>query len=98
MAVCGLADTAGVLGNARQVEADFGEALAKCEPDYPEVTIQRIIRQGAPRSALLEAARGAQLLVVGARCRGGLPEMRLGSVSLAILHYAHCPVSIIREQ
>lgn len=97
VAVCGLADAAGVLGIARRVEADFEQALAKCEPDYPEVTIQRVVRQGAPRAALLEAATSAQLLVVGARGRGGLPEMRLGSVSLAILHHARCPVSIVRE-
>jgi nucleotide-binding universal stress UspA family protein len=97
VAVCGLADAAGVLGTARQVEADFEQALAKCEADYPEVTVQRVVRQGAPRAALLEAATGVQLLVVGARGRGGLPEMRLGSVSLAVLHHAHCPVSIIRE-
>ncbi len=95
--VCALADTAGVLGTARQVEADFEQALAKCEPDYPGVTVERVVRQGAPRTALLEAATGAQLLVVGARGRGGLPDMWLGSVSLAVLHHAHCPVSIIRE-
>jgi nucleotide-binding universal stress UspA family protein len=96
-AVCALADTPGVLGAARRVEADFDQALAKCEPDYPEVAVERVVRQGAPRGALLEAASRAQLLVVGARGRGDLPEMRLGSVSLAVLHYAPCPVSIIRE-
>lgn len=95
-AVCALADAAGVLGAARQVEADFDQALAKCESDYPHVAVERVLRQGAPRSALLEAATGAQLLVVGARGRGGLPEMQLGSVSLAVLHHAPCPVSIIR--
>jgi nucleotide-binding universal stress UspA family protein len=98
IAVCGLADTAGVLGTARQVQADFEQALAKCEPDYPDVTVQRVVRQGAPRSALLDAATGAQLLIIGARGRGGLAGMSLGSVSLAVLHHAHCPVSIIRQE
>ncbi len=97
VAVCALADTAGVLGTARQVEEDFDQALAKYEPDYPEVEVQRSAAQGAPRGALLEAAARAQLLVIGARGRGGLPEMRLGSVSFAVLHYAPCTVSIIRE-
>jgi nucleotide-binding universal stress UspA family protein len=96
-AVCALADTAGVLGTARKVEADFDQALAKCQPDHPEVAVERIVAQGAPRGALLEAASDAQLLVVGARGRGDLPDMRLGSVSLAVLHHAPCPVSIIRE-
>lgn len=96
-AVCALADTPGVLGAARRIETDFDQALAKYEPDYPQVAVERAVRQGAPRSALLEAARGAQLLVVGARGRGDMQEMPLGSVSLAILHHAPCPVSIIRE-
>jgi len=96
-AVCALADTPGVLGAAHRIEADFDQALAKYGPDYPEVALQRSVRQGAPRSALLEAASGAQLLVVGARGRGDMREMPLGSVSLAVLHYAPCPVSIIRE-
>jgi nucleotide-binding universal stress UspA family protein len=98
LTVCGLADTAGVLGVARHVEADFEQALAKCEPDYPQVVVHRVVQQGAPRRALLEAAVGAQLLVVGARGRGGLPEMRLGSVSLAVVHHAGCPVSIVRAE
>jgi nucleotide-binding universal stress UspA family protein len=56
------------------------------------------VRQGAPREALLEAAADAQLLVVGARGRGDLAEMRLGSVSYAVLHHAPCSVSIVRER
>lgn len=98
IAVCGLADTAGVLGAAYQVEADFDQALATCEPDYPGVAVERVVRQGAPRAALLDAAAGAQLLVMGSRGRGGLPAMRLGSVSLAVLHHAHCPVAIVRSR
>jgi nucleotide-binding universal stress UspA family protein len=95
-AVCAVADTPGVLGAAHRIEADFDRAIAKYEPDYPEVAVQRLVRQGAPRSALLEAATGAQLLVVGARGRGDMQEMHLGSVSLAVLHHAPCPVSIVR--
>jgi nucleotide-binding universal stress UspA family protein len=97
VAVCALAGAAGVLGTARQVEADFDRTLARCVSDCPEVGVQRIVRQGAPRAALLDAAARAQLLVVGARGRGGLPEMRLGSVSLAVLHHAPCPVTIVRQ-
>jgi nucleotide-binding universal stress UspA family protein len=94
--VCALADAPGVLGGARRVEADVEEVLAKYEPDYPDVRVTRLVQQGAPRAALLEAAARAQLLVVGARGRGGLPEMTLGSVSLAVLHHAPCPVTVIR--
>lgn len=98
LAVCALADSAAVLGGGPRVKADFERALGKGAADHPEVTVRRVLAHGTPRTALLEAASQAQLLVVGARGRGGLRGMVLGSVSLAILHYAHCPVSVIRQQ
>jgi nucleotide-binding universal stress UspA family protein len=98
LAVCALADSAAMLGGGQRIEADFGEALDKCAADHPEVTVRRVLAQGAPRSALLRVASQAQLLVVGARGRGGLREMVLGSVSLTILHYAPCPVIVVRQR
>jgi nucleotide-binding universal stress UspA family protein len=95
LAVCALADTAGILGGGRLLEGDFERALVKCEAHYPEVVVSRQVAQGPPRSALLDAASQAQLLVVGARGRGGLGGMMLGSVSLAVLHHAPCPVAVV---
>jgi nucleotide-binding universal stress UspA family protein len=93
--VCALSDSPGVLGTARGMEADFITAMGKLQADHPEVHVQKRIEQGAPRPALLTAASQGQLLVVGARGRGGLREMMLGSVSLAILHHAACPVTVV---
>jgi nucleotide-binding universal stress UspA family protein len=97
LAVCALADAPGILGGGYLLEADFEQALAKCEADHPEVVVRRQVVQGGPRSALLDAASGAQLLVVGARGRGGLRGMMLGSVSLAVLHHAPCPVGVAHQ-
>ena len=98
LAVCALADSAEVLAAAHGAEAEFELALARCERDHPAVTVRRMIVPGAPRGALMEASARAQLLVVGARGRGGLPQMRLGSVSTAVLHHAPCPVTVVRPQ
>jgi nucleotide-binding universal stress UspA family protein len=98
LAVCALADTPSILGGARLLEADFEQALAKCEADYPTVIVRRQVAQGAPRGALLDAAAGAQLLVVGARGRCGLRGMMLGSVSMAALHHSPCPVAVVHEK
>jgi nucleotide-binding universal stress UspA family protein len=99
-AACALSDAAGVLNCARQIEQDFAASLDACQPRYPDVAVRRLVSQGSPRTALLEAAAiaQAQLLVVGARGRGGLNEMMLGSVSLALLHHAPCPVAVVRRR
>lgn len=46
--------------------------------------------------ALAEAGRGADLLVVGARGRGGFPGLHLGSVSMRVLADTCCPVVVVR--
>jgi nucleotide-binding universal stress UspA family protein len=52
--------------------------------------------QGEASDALLEAARGADLLVVGNRGRGKLKEALLGSTSGRVADHAPCPVVIVR--
>ncbi|MDJ0324854.1 universal stress protein [Cryobacterium sp. PH31-AA6] len=52
--------------------------------------------QGPPASVLLDAATGADLLVVGSRGLGGFSGLLLGSVSSQLVHHAACPVLIIR--
>ena len=96
LAVCALADAAGVLGGAREMEAGFSHAITLLEKEHPDVTVLRHVAQGSPRTALLAAASEAQLLVVGCRGRGGVHDMSLGSVAQAMLHHAPCPVAVIR--
>jgi nucleotide-binding universal stress UspA family protein len=56
--------------------------------------VERRVSEGSPRAALLEAAADAQMIIVGARGRGGFEEMSIGSVGLAVLAYARCPVGV----
>jgi nucleotide-binding universal stress UspA family protein len=64
--------------------------------EHPEVSVVRQVLPGTPRAALLAAAADAQLLVVGARGRGGFDEMSLGSIAHAVLLYAPSPVAVVR--
>jgi nucleotide-binding universal stress UspA family protein len=95
LAVCALADAPASLGGAHRVEEDFTRMLGLYEKEHPELTVLRQVSAGSPRTALLEAAAGAQLLVVGSRGRGGVDGMGLGSVAYAVLHHAPCPVAVL---
>ena len=99
VAVCALADAAGSIGGARQVEDTFENVLGRCEKENPDVIVHRRVTPGPPRGALLTTAADvqAQLLVVGARGRGGLRGMTLGSVSYAAVHHAPCPVAVVHR-
>lgn len=94
--VCALADAPGRLGGSRQLEEDFDQALAVAAKEYPDVSVIRQVLPGTPREGLLSAAADAQLLVVGARGRGGFDEMSLGSIAQAMLLYAPGPVAVVR--
>jgi nucleotide-binding universal stress UspA family protein len=50
-----------------------------------------------PVPGLIEAAAGADLLVMGARGRGGFRGLVLGSVSDQCVHRAPCPVTVVRS-
>ncbi|MCM2430092.1 universal stress protein [Streptomyces sp. RKAG337] len=60
-----------------------------------EVEVRRKAEQARPAPALLRAAAGADLLVVGAHRRRGHPGLQLGSVNHAMLHHAPCPVAVV---
>lgn len=57
--------------------------------------IESHVVAGAPARALLDAAEGADLVVVGSRGRGGFTGLLLGSVGQQVAHHASCPVVII---
>jgi nucleotide-binding universal stress UspA family protein len=57
--------------------------------------VEPVLVCDSPARALLDTAKGADLLVVGCRGRGGFAGMLLGSVSQKVLHHAPCPVVVI---
>ncbi|KAB1140115.1 universal stress protein [Streptomyces luteolifulvus] len=72
------------------------ETVASLQEVFPEVAVERRLVRSRIRPALIDASRSAQLLVTGARGRGGFAGLLLGSVSQALLHHAHCPVTVVR--
>lgn len=64
--------------------------------DHPAIPVEQSAVEGAPARVLVEAAKGADLLVVGSRGLGGFAEVLLGSVSLHCVSHAPCPVVVVR--
>ncbi len=63
----------------------------------PGIPLEIQVHQGSPAHLLVEAARGAALLVVGSRGHGAVAGALLGSVSQHAAHHAPCPVVIVRD-
>ncbi|MCK8438265.1 universal stress protein [Streptomyces sp. D2-8] len=81
---------------AGEEERLLSEALAGRQERHPGVVVEHRVVHGGTREALIEASRSAQLVVTGARGRGGFAGLLLGSVSQALLHHAYCPVAVVR--
>jgi nucleotide-binding universal stress UspA family protein len=98
LAVCALADSAMAMGGQHQLRDDAERVLASLEKENSEVAVLRQVTDCGAITAILMAAREAQLVVLGSRGRGGgLPQITLGSVAQAVVQHAPCPVGIVRE-
>ena len=64
--------------------------------EVTDVEIRQSTVDDDPAPALLAAARGAELLIVGSRGQGGFAGLLLGSVSQQCVHHASCPVVVVR--
>ncbi|WP_336621288.1 universal stress protein [Streptomyces sp. DH10] len=95
------ADLVDLIGDVETLQAHeeqlLNGALSGHREEHPEVIVQARVVRGRTRPTLIEASRGAQLMVVGTRGRGGFTGLLLGSVSQAMLHHAHCPVTVVRS-
>jgi nucleotide-binding universal stress UspA family protein len=65
--------------------------------DAPGPRVEQSVLEGPAGPALVEAAREADLLVVGSRGRGGWKALLLGSVSMHCITHAPGPVVVVRE-
>jgi nucleotide-binding universal stress UspA family protein len=74
------------------------DQLADHRARHPEVHVAQEVAFDAPARALLQAADGAALVVVGSHGRGAVKRAILGSVSHAVLHHAPCPVAVVHRR
>ncbi|MDH6121805.1 nucleotide-binding universal stress UspA family protein [Kitasatospora sp. GAS204A] len=77
-----------------QAVADSVEQLRQ-QLGGPAVDVEIVCEKGRPAQVLLEASKGACLLVVGSRGSGAWGRLTLGSTSTEVVHHAHLPVVVI---
>ena len=85
--------------NERQAQAQttLRESLRRGLGDTGDLAVEHSLVEGPADTALLDAAEGADLLVVGSRGRGGWKGLLLGSVSMRCITQSPCPVAVARD-
>jgi len=79
----------------QDAQKDLGQALRPWREKFPGVEVADAIALESPAKAVVRAADGAGLLVVGRRKhRPGLAPL-LGPVAHAAVHHARCPIAVV---
>ncbi|GAA2797953.1 universal stress protein [Saccharopolyspora taberi] len=91
-----------VIVNDDPVRADHAEQAVheiatKCRAHAPDVEVTAEVVTGRPVEELLRLSGAAQLVVLGARGRGGFTQALLGGVSTGVATQASCPVVVVRR-
>ncbi|MDD7937541.1 universal stress protein [Actinomycetospora lutea] len=96
----GLVPDARVLHDAAQREATAAVqevSAVRRERGRPVPEVRTEVAMGPASTVLLHHARGASVLVVGHRGRGGLASRFIGSVGLSAVIHADCTVVVVRD-
>ena len=73
----------------------LADATAAMKHEYPDVHVTSRTVRGLPREALTRLGEQMDLIVVGAHQHGRIARALLGSVSVAVVESATCPVAVV---
>lgn len=91
----------GLVEGPRRGEEWEGFLTAVLQPwrgKYPEVEAVTAMTEGSAQSALIRAATGASLAVVGRRSTVRPAGPRTGPVAHSVIHHAGCPVAVVSHE
>lgn len=74
-----------------------GRTLEEVRRRASDVVVDGAVSEDPPGPSLVEASKGADLVVVGARGLGSFRGLLLGSVSQYVAQHGHCPVVVVRD-
>ena len=87
---------------AKDLRAIENEVLTKsvehAKTVKPDVQVTAILKEGDPATQIVDTAKdgGFDIIVVGNRGLSKMRERLLGSVSERVLHYAPCPIVVVK--
>lgn len=76
--------------------ATLDKTLAEVVGADESVTVRPVVGQGHPAQVLIDAADGAEMLVVGNRGHTTFSGALIGPISERCVHHATCPVVVVR--
>ncbi|WP_405905336.1 universal stress protein [Streptomyces sp. NBC_00828] len=82
----------------QDAQKHLSQALRPWREKFPGVGVADRIRLESPAQAVVRAAEGAGLLVVGRRKQRSALAPRLGPVAHAAIHHARCPVAVVPHE
>ncbi|MFL5998797.1 MAG: universal stress protein [Streptomyces sp.] len=82
-------------GMTRDAQQELSKAIHHWREKYPQVDAAHAIRLETPAKAVVHAAEGAALLVVGRRTHRHDMAPHLGHVTHAAIHHGRCPVAVV---
>jgi nucleotide-binding universal stress UspA family protein len=80
---------------ARQVVQAEVDSVANALGDSAPASVTVRVASGSVVEELVNAAKDADMLVVGSRGAGGFSRLMMGSVSSLVTQHATCPVVVI---
>lgn len=91
----------GAGGESGESVLDLRNELAALEADLRaqgvDCEAKEVLSTGHPSEALLEEAKGADLIVIGLRNRSAVGKLLMGSVAQDVLVSAPCPVLAVKH-
>ncbi|MES4903516.1 MULTISPECIES: universal stress protein [unclassified Streptomyces] len=83
---------------AEQAQRELDEVLRPWRKKFPRVEVVDEVRLESPAQAVVRAAAGSGLLMIGRRKHRAALAPRLGPVAQAAVHHGTCPVAVIPHE
>ncbi|MDT0541681.1 universal stress protein [Streptomyces lonegramiae] len=83
---------------AEKAQRELDEVLRPWRERFPRVRVIDEVRLESPAQAVVRAASGSGLLIIGRRRHRAALAPRLGPVVQAVVHHASCPVAVVPHE